>query len=148
MNQDETITVETTVDAPLDTVWNCWTQPEHIVRWAFASDEWEAPHAENDLRAGGRFTTVMAARDGSENFDFAGTYTAVDHPHLIEYDMDDGRHVGVRFREGPGGVRVIETFEPEDQNTHELQRAGWQAILDNFRQYTEGQTGHAQEQTT
>lgn len=131
------ITVETTINAPLKKVWDYWNNPAHIIHWAFASDEWEAPAAENDLRLGGKFKTVMAAKDKSTSFDFEGTYTAVQEDSLIEYDMADGRHVSIQFSEVPEGVKVTETFDPEQENTEELQRSGWQSILDNFKKYTE-----------
>ncbi len=131
------ITVETIVHAPLEKVWECWTQPEHITKWAFASDDWEAPQAENDVSVGGRFKTTMAAKDKSVSFDFAGMYTAVTVHELIEYDMDDSRHVKIEFANLPEGVKVTETFDPENENPREMQRAGWQAILDNFKKYTE-----------
>ena len=138
MNQQTTITVETIVQAPTGKVWEFWTKPEHITHWAFASDDWEAPHAENDVRVGGKFKTVMAAKDKSDRFDFTGAYTNVKKHQLIEYDMDDGRHVKVEFAELPEGVKVTETFEPEKTNPESMQRAGWQAILDNFKKYVEG----------
>ncbi len=131
------IKVETIVSAPLSTVWECWTSPKHITGWAFASDDWEAPSAENNLTVGGRFTTVMAARDKSASFDFSGTYTDVQEHGRIAYTIDDGREVVVEFAETPEGVRVIETFDPENENSIEMQRAGWQAILDNFKKYVE-----------
>lgn len=137
MSQPATITVQSVVNAPIGKVWEFWTGPDHIVHWAFASDDWEAPAAENDLRAGGRFKTRMAARDRSAGFDFAGTYTGVKEHELIEYDMDGGRHVKVEFAESPEGTRVTETFEPENENPREMQRSGWQAILDNFKKYAE-----------
>jgi uncharacterized protein YndB with AHSA1/START domain len=133
------ITVRTSVNAPIEKVWECWNKPEHIKRWAFASDDWEAPAAENDVQVGGKFKTVMAAKDKSASFDFAGTYTAVKEHELIEYDMDDGRHVKVVFEETPEGVRVTETFDPENENPEEVQRNGWQAILENFKKYVESQ---------
>jgi uncharacterized protein YndB with AHSA1/START domain len=132
------ITVEAVVKAPLSKVWEFWNKPEHIVRWAFASEDWEAPAAENDLRAGGRFKTTMAAKDKSESFDFAGTYTAVHEPEVVEYDMDDQRHVKIEFIESADGVKIVETFDPENENPEEMQRSGWQAILDNFKKYVEG----------
>lgn len=135
--QASPITVETVVKAPLGKVWECWTAPDHIVHWYFASDDWEAPAAENDVRAGGRFKTVMAAKNKSAGFDLTGTYTAVKKDELLEFDLDDGRHVKVLFAELPGGVRVTETFEPENENSEEKQRGGWQSILDNFRTYVE-----------
>jgi uncharacterized protein YndB with AHSA1/START domain len=91
------ITVQTVVSAPMKKVWECWNEPEHVTRWAFASDDWEARAVENDLRVGGKFKTVMSAKDKSASFDFTGAYTAVKENDLIEYDMDDGRHVKVKF---------------------------------------------------
>jgi uncharacterized protein YndB with AHSA1/START domain len=137
MNQNP-ITVQITIKAPLAKVWEYWNAPEHIPGWAFASDDWEAPSAENDLRPGGTFKTVMAAKDKSDNFDFTGTYTAVEEHKLIEYDMDDGRHIKVEFDETPDGVQITETFDPENENPPEMQRSGWQGILANFKKYTEG----------
>lgn len=131
------ITIEATVNAPIETVWDVWNKPEHITRWAFASQDWEAPHAENDLRTGGSFKTRMQAKDGSEGFDFEGVYTNVEDEKLIEYDMPDGRHVKITFEKTPEGVKITETFDPESKNSEDLQRAGWQAILDNFKKYTE-----------
>ena len=131
------ITVQTTVNAPRARVWDCWNLPDHVTQWAFASEDWEAPDSENDLRVGGTFKTVMAAKDGSASFDFTGVYTAVREHELIEYDMSDGRHVKIEFAETPGGVKVSETFDPESENSEELQRSGWQAILDNFKKHAE-----------
>ncbi|MDN5274681.1 MAG: Activator of Hsp90 ATPase 1 family protein [Candidatus Saccharibacteria bacterium] len=136
MNED-TITVKTTVDAPIKTVWECWIHPKHITRWAFGSDDWEAPEAENDLREGGTFKTVMAAKDGSASFDFTGTYTLVIDQKAIEYELDDGRQVRTIFKEMPDGVRITQTFDPENENSIDMQRTGWQTILDNFKQHTE-----------
>lgn len=135
------ITVETIVKAPMAKVWECWNAPEHIERWAFASDDWEAYDAENEVRVGGKFKTVMGAKDKSASFDFTGTYTAVKEYELIEYDMDgqDQRHVRVEFAQTPDGVKVTETFDPENENSEEMQRAGWQAILNNFKKYAENQ---------
>jgi uncharacterized protein YndB with AHSA1/START domain len=131
------ITVETIVNSPISKVWKAWNEPEHITKWAFASDDWEAPYAENDLRTGGKFKTTMAAKDKSESFDFEGVYTIVEEHKLIEYNMSDGRHVKIEFSETPEGTKVLETFDPENENTEELQRSGWQAILDNFKKHTE-----------
>lgn len=146
----EFITVETTVNAPISVVWDSWNKPEHITHWAFASDDWEAPTSENDVRVGGRFKTKMAAKDKSAEFDFTGTYTAVEENKLIEYDMDKSpedekpRHVKTKFEETPQGVKVTETFDPENENAPEMQKAGWQAILDNFKKYTEGLSSNAE----
>lgn len=141
MNQSKSdkspITVQTIVDATLEKVWTCWSQPEHIKRWCNASDDWHAPKAENDLRTGGKFLTRMEAKDGSFGFDFGGIYTNVREHSLIEYDMDDGRHVQIQFSKINGNIQIVETFDPEDTNPLEMQQQGWQAILDNFKNYTE-----------
>jgi uncharacterized protein YndB with AHSA1/START domain len=135
--EQKPITVETTLNAPIEKVWDYWTKPEHIVNWAFASDDWETPSAENDLQEGGRFKTVMAAKDKSSSFDFAGTYTAVKEHELIEYDMDDKRHCKIVFEPTPEGTKVTTTFDPENINPLDMQRQGWQAIQDNFKKYVE-----------
>lgn len=134
---DKTITIEATINAPIEKVWQYWSEPEHITKWAFASDEWEAPSAENDLKTGGKFKTVMAAKDKSSSFDFMGTYTNVKEHELIEYDIADGRHVKVEFAQLPEGVKITTAFEPYPGNSEELERGGWQAILDNFKKHTE-----------
>jgi uncharacterized protein YndB with AHSA1/START domain len=131
------ITVETEVHAPIEKVWQYWSEPDHIVNWAFASDDWECPSAENDLQTGGKFKSVMAAKDGSSSFDFEGVYTHVKEFQLIEYTMSDGRTVKVEFHSNPHGTKIIETFETESENSEEQQRHGWQTILDNFKKYTE-----------
>jgi uncharacterized protein YndB with AHSA1/START domain len=131
------ITIETSVQAPVRKVWKFWSEPQHITKWNAASDDWHTPHAENDLRTGGTFSSTMAAKDGSFSFDFGGTYTNVKENELIEYTLGDGRKVKVVFQEAGNTTKVIETFEPEQENSHELQRGGWQAILDNFKKYTE-----------
>lgn len=131
------ITINTTVNSPIEKVWESWTDPSHITKWAFASNDWTAPKATNDVKVGGKFLTRMESKDGKEGFDFEGVYTAVDEHKLIEYDMSDGRHVKTEFKKTPNGVEIIETFDPEDENSEEIQRAGWQAILNNFKSYTE-----------
>jgi uncharacterized protein YndB with AHSA1/START domain len=141
------ITVQTIVKASIEKVWEYWNKPEHITKWAFASDEWEAPAAENDLQVGGRFKTVMASKDKKdEHFDFTGIYTALKEHELIEYDMNPStevsgqvrRHVKVEFENTPDGVKVTETFDPENENSEEIQRSGWQSILENFKKHVEG----------
>lgn len=132
-----TITVEATVKAPVDKVWKYWNEPGHITQWAFAIPEWHAPYAENDLREGGSFKTTMAARDGSFSFDFGGVYSKVETNKAIEYTMGDGREVKIQFLSQGNETKVIETFDPEDQNPHDMQKGGWQAILDNFKKHTE-----------
>lgn len=131
------ITVEATVNAPVEKVWKHWNEPRHITKWCAASDDWHAPHAENDLRKDGRFKTTMAAKDGSFSFDFGGVYTKVDPHRSIEYIIDDGRKVSIVFTAQGNATKVTETFEPEGTNPIEMQRGGWQAILDNFKTYTE-----------
>lgn len=138
MNTTKTmITVQALVNAPVEKVWNTWTKPEHITQWNSPSDDWHTPNAENDVRVGGLFKATMAAKDGSMSFDFVGTYTTVKTNQLIEYTIADGRTVKVVFEATGNQTRVTETFETEDQNPVEMQRAGWQAILDNFKKYTE-----------
>ena len=129
------ITVSVVINAPIEKVWKFWNEPEHIKEWAFASDDWHAPAATNDLRVGGKFSTTMAAKDGSASFDLLGTYTAVEKHSRIEYVMDseDKRRVIVEFAPQDGGTKVTETFDPEDINPIEMQRGGWQAILENFK---------------
>lgn len=134
---NKTITVEATINAPIQKIWEFWTKPEHIVNWAFASDDWEAPAAENDLRVGGKFKTVMAAKDKSTSFDFLGTYTAVKEHELIEYNIADGRHVKVDFVAAPEGVKITTVFEPYPGNSYEKEHGGWQGILNNFKKYAE-----------
>lgn len=135
--ENKKIAVETTVNAPISKVWESWNKPEYIEKWAFAADDWEASNASNDLKVGGMFKTTMSAKDKSASFDFGGVYTAVDENKLIEFDMTDKRHVKITFSETPEGVKIVETFDPEDQNSEDKQRSGWQAILDNFKKYTE-----------
>lgn len=134
----EKITIEATVQAPVEKVWETWTKPEHITQWSFASEDWFTPKAENDLRVGGEFTTRMEAKDGSFGFDFGGIYDEVTEHKLISYTLGDGRKVKIEFEENGDETKVIETFDPEDQNPVEMQRGGWQAILNNYKKYTEG----------
>ena len=131
------ITVEVVVNAPLEKVWNCWTAPEHITKWCQASDDWHSPKATNDVRVGGKFLTRMEARDGSFGFDFEGTYTAVDLHKRIEYDMADGRIAKISFLKEGNGCKIIESFEAETENPEEMQKGGWQAILNSFKKYAE-----------
>jgi uncharacterized protein YndB with AHSA1/START domain len=132
-----TITVETTVHAPVAKVWACWTEPQHITKWSFASDDWHAPKAENDLRVGGSFLTRMEAKDGSFGFDFSGTYDEVKQNEFISYTLGDGRKVSITFTSQENGTKVIETFDAETTHSVEMQQAGWQAFLDNFKKYCE-----------
>ena len=131
------ITVQATIQAPVDKVWKAWNEPEHITRWCAASDDWHAPYAENDLRVDGKFKTTMAAKDGSVSFDFEGTYTQVEPRKTIAYTMTDGRKVEIHFSGQGNETKVIETFEAETSNPLEMQRQGWQAILDRFKAHAE-----------
>jgi uncharacterized protein YndB with AHSA1/START domain len=133
------ITVEAWVRAPLDAVWRAWTDPDDIVRWNAASEDWHTTSATVDLRVGGTFSSRMEAKDGSMGFDFEGTYTDVVPQERLAYAMEDGREVLVEFRSEDGGVRVREAFDAEETNPAELQREGWQAILDRFAAYVEAQ---------
>jgi len=131
------ITVETTVKASVEKVWEVWTMPEHIVKWNNASADWHTTRAQNDLRAGGKFLSRMEAKDGSFAFDFEGTYDEVKTNELISYSIGDGRKAKIIFIAEDNETKVVETFEAENQNSIEMQRGGWQAILDNFKNYTE-----------
>lgn len=131
------ITVTTLVNAPVDRVWQCWTSPEHVVRWNHASDDWHTPSATNDLRPGGRFVYRMEARDGSFGFDFSGTFQEVIPVSRLVFTLDDDRRVEIQFQSEGTKTKVIESFEAETQNSPELQEQGWGMILENFRKYTE-----------
>ena len=131
------ITIEAIVNAPIDKVWKYWNEPTHITKWCSASPDWHVPAADNDLKAGGKFTTTMAAKDGSMSFDFWGIYDQVKTNELIEYTMGDGRKAKIVFSKSGDTTKVVESFEPESENPREMQQAGWQAILNNFKSYTE-----------
>lgn len=131
------IEVEITVHSTLEKVWDFWNNPIHIVNWYFASDDWYAPLSENDLQAGGKFKTTMSAKDGSFSFDLIGVYTKVEPMKTIEYEITGGRKVEIRFVKLEDGVKVIEKFEPEKENTLEIQKTGWESILYNFKKLVE-----------
>ncbi len=131
------LTVQVKLNAPLDIAWKSFTEPESITKWYFASDDWHAPSATNDLQTGGKFSTTMAAKDGSFSFDFSGKYTSVVPGKSIEYVMEDGRRAKIIFEEKDGAVLVTETFDAETQNPLSMQAQGWQNILDNFKKHTE-----------
>lgn len=131
------ITVESVINIPVQKIWEYWTKPEHITQWCNASPDWHAPHAQNDLREGGRFSTRMEAKDGSFGFDFGGVYDEVKTNELITYTLDDERKVSIFFNSDGHTTKVTETFEAENENPVKMQKAGWQAILDNFKNYTE-----------
>jgi uncharacterized protein YndB with AHSA1/START domain len=131
------VTVESTINAPVEKVWKYWSAPEHITKWCSPSEDWHAPKAENDLKTGGKFSTRMEAKDGSFGFDFGGVYDEVKTNELIEYTMGDGRKVIVQFTSNGNETKVVETFDAENENPVDFQKSGWQAILDNFKKYTE-----------
>lgn len=139
MEQDNNskITIKAKVNAPLEKVWKCWTEPKHIMKWNSASEDWHTTFAENDLRVGGKFTSRMEARDGSLGFDFSGTYEKIKLYEIISYTMEDGRKVKATFIKRDDKTDVIQTFDAESENPIEFQQQGWQAILDNFKKYTE-----------
>ena len=139
MSTTTRITISTQVNKPVDHVWKIWTDPEHIKQWNAASDDWHCPKADNDLRTGGSFSSTMAARDGSFSFDLAGVYDDVQLHKRIAYTMSDGRSCEILFEEKDGGTLVTESFDAEAQNPIEMQRDGWQAILDKFKKYAEAQ---------
>lgn len=132
------ITIQAIVNSPIEKVWKVWTSPEHITKWNSASDDWHTPKAENDLRVGGKFLSRMEAKDGSMGFDFIGTYDAVEQGKLISYVMEDGRKCKTTFTANGNETEITTSFDAETQNSEELQRAGWQAILNSFKLYCEG----------
>lgn len=140
MKDKQTITIKTTVNAPVEIVWTYWTEPEHIKKWNNASEDWHTPVAENDLRVGGKFHSRMEAKDRSFGFDFGGTYDEVRLNQVISYILGDERKVKIIFESKENNTEITETFEAEDENPIELQQTGWQAILDNFKKYVEQTT--------
>src|SRR5690349_7256020 len=118
------ITIQTTVNAPVEKVWKYWTTPEHIMKWNFASDDWQCPKSENDLRKGGKFSARMEAKDGSMGFDFGGVYDDVKENELISFTMGDNRKVDVLFVKEGNQTKIAETFEAETTHSEEMQRAG------------------------
>jgi len=137
MNRNKSVTIKTSVNATLQKAWESWTLPQHITHWNFASNDWHCPSSTVDLVVGGRFSSRMEAKDGSFGFDFWGTYDEIVPLSLLRSTMGDGRKIEVRFTQVENTVLVTESFETEDQNTAERQREGWQAILDNYKSYTE-----------
>ncbi|PVY40240.1 SRPBCC family protein [Pontibacter virosus] len=131
------VTISANVQAPVAKVWRCWTDPQHITRWNNASDDWHTPRAENDLQVGGTFLSRMEAKDGSMGFDFNGTYTDVQKHKRIAYALEDGRKVEIKFEPAGNETRVTEIFDADPSHSVEMQQAGWQAILDNFKNYVE-----------
>ncbi len=134
----EPITVQNTIEASIEIVWEYWTNPEHVKNWNFASNDWHCPRASNDFIVDGEFHYIMAAKDGSVEFDFCGTFTNIVLHQSIQIYLEDGREVRLQFIREGAATKLIETFEPEEVNSLELQKQGWQAILNNFKSYTEG----------
>jgi uncharacterized protein YndB with AHSA1/START domain len=137
MSNPISILVETAILAPVEVVWHYFTAPEHVMNWNNASPDWHTPKAENDLIVGGKFSYIMAAKDGSFSFDFWGNYDVIMENQLLQFTLGDSRKVSVEFLSIGDDSKVIETFEAETQNSIELQKNGWQAILDNFKKYVE-----------
>lgn len=135
--QKQVITVSATVNAPIEKVWEYFSKPEHIVQWNNASDDWHTPKAENDFRPGGSFLYRMEAKDASFGFDFGGTFNDVQEHRKIVYTIGDGRKVELDFSSEGEATNIVEKFEAESTHSLEMQKAGWQAILDNFKKYTE-----------
>ncbi len=133
----KSITVDAIVNAPIENVWHYWTEPEHIIQWNNASADWHTPKATNDLRVGEKFLSRMEAKDGSFGFDFTGIYTKIIPNKAIHYVLEDDRRVAIKFESKGGTTEIQETFDAENVNSLELQRQGWQAILDNFKSYVE-----------
>ena len=134
------LTVETTVKVPVKKVWELWTNPKHIKNWYFASDDWHAPYADNNVCVNGLFKTTMSSKDNSMSFDFEGVYTIVEKHEAIHYSISgDGRNVIVLFLENGNTTTITESFESENENPLEMQKQGWQAILNNFKLYAEKQ---------
>jgi uncharacterized protein YndB with AHSA1/START domain len=131
------LTIEATIDAAPEKVWKYWTLPEHIIHWNFASKDWQCPSAENDLRPGGKYSARMEAKDGSFGFDFEAVYDEVIDQQKIAYTMGDGRQAITTFEAVDGKTKVSTSFDAETTNPVEMQQQGWQAILDNFKEYTE-----------
>lgn len=133
----KSITIQTTINAPVDKVWKFYTEPKHVMQWNNASADWHTPKAINDLKVGGTFNYRMESRDGSQGFDFNGTYNEIKKNEIIAYAIEDGREVIVEFHKSAARTKVTVTFEPENENPVEMQRGGWQSILNNFKKYAE-----------
>lgn len=131
------IIVKVIINKPIDFVWEYWTNPIHIMQWNQASADWHCPNAVNDCTVGGKFSYTMAAKDGSMSFDFWGVYDTVEIYKAIAYTLGDERKVSVEFSEVEGGTQIIETFDPESVNPEEMQKTGWQLILDSMKSYCE-----------
>jgi len=137
MEKRKQITVSASVNVPVDYVWTYWTEPEHILGWNHASEDWHTQAAENDLRENGRFLYRMEAKDGSYGFDFTGVYKKIIPFKEIDYELDDSREVRITFESKEDKSVITETFEAESTQSVKMQKAGWQSILDHFKIYAE-----------
>ncbi|KFF24876.1 SRPBCC family protein [Chryseobacterium vrystaatense] len=132
------IKIDITILAPVEKVWNYFNEPKHIMKWNAAHESWQCPSSENDLRVGGKFKTRMEAKDKSFGFDFEGIYDEVIPNAVIKYHLEDGRKVEVIFDKiDDNTTKITEIFDPEKQNSVEMQREGWYSILNNFHKYVE-----------
>ena len=141
MTTKTTITIHTSIKAPIEKVWQLWSNPADITKWCTASLDWHTTRAENDLRTGGKFLSRMEAKDGSFGFDFSGVYDLVKTHEQMDYTLDDGRKVNITFAVQGNQTTITQTFEPESENPMDMQRDGWQSILDSFKRYAEAQKG-------
>ncbi|NNJ56620.1 MAG: hypothetical protein HKP14_10820 [Bacteroidia bacterium] len=138
------ITVSIDIQGEINQIWHCWITPEHIINWYYASDDWHCPRATNNFEEGGTFSTRMAAKDGSFGFDFEGIYSKIEEHKSISYILEDDREVTIHFDYKDGTTTITQTFDAEDENPLEMQENGWEAILLNYKIYTEdllSQTG-------
>jgi uncharacterized protein YndB with AHSA1/START domain len=133
----QAVTISTEISAPVARVWRAFTTPADITRWNFANDDWCCPSAEVDLRVGGAYRARMEAKDKSFGFDFEGVYEEVDPEKALTLLMSDGRRARTTFEAVGERTKVTTVFDAEEQNSVELQRNGWQAILDNFKHHAE-----------
>ena len=133
------ITIESTINASIEKVWQCWTTPQHIMQWNHASDDWHCPASEYSLEVGGKFSATMAAKDGSFSFDFWGIHNEIVNQEYIASTLGDGRKMSVKFIAEGSSTKVVEMFEPESENPIEMQLMGWQMILNNFKTHVEQQ---------
>jgi uncharacterized protein YndB with AHSA1/START domain len=140
LQEKKSINLSVMVKSPIERVWELWTEPQHIMRWNNASDDWHTSRAENDLNKGGKFSYLMEAKDGSSGFEFEGNYNVITPLKVIGYTIADGRRVNITFSEQQNGTKISESFEAEGINSIEMQREGWQAILNNFKKYAESAT--------
>lgn len=131
------ITIDTLVAAQPSKVWDYWNSPKHITAWNTASPDWHCPKAENDLKVGGKLKSRMEAKDGSFGFDFEGTYNEVQDQKKLSYVLGDGRQVTTTFEAVGNQTKITTVFDAENQNPIEMQKGGWQSILNNFKSYTE-----------